>query len=283
MNVNVTNMNLLTYVCMFQFACTESLHCMRLKRSNAPGKAQELQQWTEAKRSTRTPHSRARHRRLLQPSSPCAPLLAPPTTGTEPHATTRRRSELLPVKTFRRTQRGKKTQKSYSSNQDLNILCKKKSSTGSHAIHNDSNILCLGFMLWEMSFTTFSSVDFHVNALASCFTLLLWKFLSLLSVITINSVVGFYGDFQVFWFLAYALWDSRQGCQVGECRACFKAGQSYIQRGIFEGFRSIKLLIILVSVTVHAILSSEVLPWCTLCPAQAHMMLLCARCPVRLL
>lgn len=69
MNVNVTNMNLLTYVCMFQFACTESLHCMRLKRSNAPGKAQELQQWTEAKRSTRTPHSRARHRRLVAPAA----------------------------------------------------------------------------------------------------------------------------------------------------------------------------------------------------------------------
>lgn len=62
------SINLLTYVCILQFACTENLHCMRLKRSNAPGKAQELQQWTEAKRSTRTPHSRAQHRRPLPPA-----------------------------------------------------------------------------------------------------------------------------------------------------------------------------------------------------------------------
>lgn len=65
--------------------------------------------------------------------------------GTELHATMRRPSELLPVRG--NTERKKDTkQLQLQSGLELTFYAK-KSSMGSHLVHNDSNILCLGFML----------------------------------------------------------------------------------------------------------------------------------------
>lgn len=112
---------------------------------------------------------------------------------------------------------------------------------GSHLVHNNSNILCFGFMLWEMSFKTFSCVHFHVNALhallssrkirtflsllnAHCYWFCLWILYRfeqgfLLSFIYLNFLYIFFFIYIIITQEANALCDSRLlECQEGECR-----------------------------------------------------------------